>query len=169
MTKGEFIVLGLGTNLGDREKYLRDAVFALRGFLEEVAVSPVYESQAMLPPDAPKEWNRAFLNMAVSGVTGLTPEALLRQVKSIESRLGRLPQGHWGPREIDIDILAYGDLVLQEPGLILPHRGLLERDFALIPFAHVAPDWVHPGQGRPAADLAAHITSNLIPTGIPIT
>lgn len=145
-------VLGLGSNEGDRLQHLSRAVAALgRGalpVLSHIVLSPVYESRALLPAGAPQSWDSAFLNMAVAGETALSPQALLAEVKEMETKLGRRPRGFWGPREIDIDILAYGDTVLDAPDLRIPHRELLLRDFALVPFADVAPDWAYPCAGE---------------------
>jgi 2-amino-4-hydroxy-6-hydroxymethyldihydropteridine diphosphokinase len=171
MTQGNRVILGLGSNLGDREQHLRRAVTAITKLLENVTCSTVYESHALLPNDAPSTWDMAFLNIAVCGETDIEPRALLEQVKEIEHKLGRTPRGRWGPREIDIDILAYGSHVMAEPTLIIPHRELLTRDFALIPLADVAPDWIHPlpgGEGAPASELAARMKSTLKKTDIVI-
>jgi 2-amino-4-hydroxy-6-hydroxymethyldihydropteridine diphosphokinase len=94
-------------------------------------------------------WNIPYLNIAVAGETDLTPEALLRQVKAVERRIGRstVPAGLWAPREIDIDILAYGEYEIKMDNLNIPHCGLLERDFALLPFAEVEPNWRYPVKG----------------------
>jgi 2-amino-4-hydroxy-6-hydroxymethyldihydropteridine diphosphokinase len=123
--------------------------------------SPVYESRALLPADAPPEWNMPFFNMAVCGETHLKPQALLGETQALEQRLGRTRRGHWGPREIDIDILAYDDVVLEEEALVIPHSELLRRDFALIPFADIAPEWVHPQAKKTARELAVRMESTL--------
>jgi 2-amino-4-hydroxy-6-hydroxymethyldihydropteridine diphosphokinase len=162
------IVLGLGSNLDDRAQQLHQAVNALKLHLSDMHLSPVYESAALLPVDAPAEWNRHFLNMAVAGQTPLSPRALLEAIKAIERRMGRRPRGHWGPREIDIDILIYGDRIVDDPDLVIPHPGLLLRDFALIPLADVAPEWHYPGtggaQGKSARELARTFTHSLTQT-----
>ncbi len=148
------IILGLGSNVGDRVAYLRQAVAAIREIMSDVRCSPVYESPALMPAGAPPEWNVPFLNMAVCGKTALAPHALLAEVKAMETRMGRLPRGHWGPREIDMDILAMDAQVIDSEDLIIPHPALLSRDFACVPFAELAPDWVHPVAGRPIRELA---------------
>jgi 2-amino-4-hydroxy-6-hydroxymethyldihydropteridine diphosphokinase len=162
------IVLGLGSNLGLREEHLRRAVEALGKRIDNIVCSPVYESRALLPEGAPRSWDMPFLNVAVRGDTALEPRELLVQVKEIEKTLGRAPRGRWGPREIDIDILAYGGYVIAEPALVIPHRELLTRDFALIPLADVAPDWVHPlaDGGKKASELAARMPTDLKKTDI---
>lgn len=151
--------------MGDRAEQLRQAVAALKNFIDFLTVSPVYECHALLPKGAPKEWNMPFLNMAIRGETSLTPYELLDEIQSLELSLGRVYRGHWGPREIDIDILVYDDLVLKEQHLTLPHAGLLTRDFALIPLNDIAPEWICPlpgaSEGKQAHELAAICPSTL--------
>src|SRR5690606_1507049 len=132
------VILGLGSNKGDREAYLTQACEALAGILKEMRRSRLYESVALLPEAPPEGWDRPFLNMAVAGETDLAPHALLDAIKEVEQNLGRSKVGHWGPREIDIDILAIDDMVLDTPLLSVPHTGLLTRHFALLPLIDVA-------------------------------
>jgi 2-amino-4-hydroxy-6-hydroxymethyldihydropteridine diphosphokinase len=141
------VILGLGCNIGNRETQLRAAVAALSMTLENIVVSNFYESAALLPPGAPKEWDVPFYNMALTGVTALTPEELLTHIKLLEERMGRSQRGMWGPREIDIDILAMGEIVIRKPEFSVPHKELLNRDFALVPLAEIAPDWLYPVEG----------------------
>ncbi|MGH2731339.1 MAG: 2-amino-4-hydroxy-6-hydroxymethyldihydropteridine diphosphokinase [Actinomycetota bacterium] len=126
--------IGLGSNLGDRMRYLELALGALeaRG-LNVVAVSSVYETEPIGPlqPD--------FLNAACRVETELSPEDLLGTLKSIEAALGRTPRQRWGPREIDLDLLLYGDEVIDRPGLSVPHPELTHRPFVLTPLAEIAP------------------------------
>lgn len=153
------VILGLGSNKGDREAYLRQATGMLAGLLQGMNSSGVHETKALLPEGAPREWDMPFLNMAVAGETDLEPRALLKAIKAIEEQLGRKPAGKWAPREIDIDILAMDGTVLDTPSLAIPHPGLLNRDFALLPLVELAPDWEYPlpgkYQGWKAADIAA--------------
>jgi 2-amino-4-hydroxy-6-hydroxymethyldihydropteridine diphosphokinase len=104
-------VLGLGTNCGDRLAYLRMAIekLASRSNLHAVRllkVSPIYQSDALLPEGAPADWNKPFLNLCVLIESSLTPPELLKLAKGIEQDLGRAARGRWAPREIDIDLLA---------------------------------------------------------------
>lgn len=133
----------------------------LATFMTFSARSPVYESPALLPENAPAGWDMPYYNMAVAGQSALAPEELLKAVKQVEQKLGRQDRGRWGPREIDIDILAFGDTRMNTEALTLPHPGLLQRDFALVPFADVAPGWVHPASGMTAAELAAPLRAGL--------
>lgn len=156
------IILGLGSNKGNRHANLASAVSAIGEFASHISCSLIYESRALLPPDAPADWNMDFLNMALSCETSLLPRELLRKIKEIEKYTGRTPSGYWGPREIDIDILAYADVTVNEPDLIIPHPFLLERDFALIPFAEIAPDWIYPGLGKTAYQLSKRLEPTLV-------
>lgn len=156
------VILGLGSNIGDKRKYLRSAIAELGVFIDNICVSSIYESKALLPKDAPPQWDVPFYNMAVIGTTGLEPNELLNVVKQIEQKLGRSKIGHWSPREIDIDILAIGNLVVDEGNLSIPHKELLKRDFVLAPLAEIAPNWVHPL----AKETAKQILSTLPTTNI---
>lgn len=142
------VVLGLGSNSGDRRFWLRKAVRAIKNLpsnqLKILKHSAVYQSEAMLPENAPREWDEHFLNLCVLCETTLTPPALLKLVKDLEKTLGRKQHQFWGPREIDIDILAFGEDTFSSAELSIPHPGLLERPFAALPFCDVWPDWKIP-------------------------
>jgi 2-amino-4-hydroxy-6-hydroxymethyldihydropteridine diphosphokinase len=141
------ILLGLGSNKGDRREYLRRAVRELRGVLQDMRLSRVVESRAVLPPGAPPSWDMPYLNMAVAGRAEMAPLALLACVKAIEDGLGRVKTGVWGPREIDIDILAMGQTLFVSPQLVIPHREMTRRDFVMLPLCDVAAEWRYPGDG----------------------
>lgn len=143
------VILGLGSNLGDRLARLRQALHHLKeapGLLVK-QVSPVYMSDALLPPNAPPHWGRPYFNAALRCETTLSPEALLTCIKTIEKKMGRTPDKDWGPRLIDIDILAWDDRVHYDEKLHVPHEHLTTRPFALWPLADVAPHWVYPAKG----------------------
>ena len=134
--------LGLGSNLGDREHNLERAVSLLERVAAPVVVSSVYETRPWGYVDQPD-----FLNLACRVETALSPEALLGAVQAVEVLIGREPTFRYGPRIIDVDILLYGDLIINVDGLRVPHPSLFERAFALAPLAEIAPELVHPELG----------------------
>jgi len=154
------VILGIGTNLGDRLMHLRHALQAIKKIphLSVQQVSPVYLSDALLPENAPSSWNMPYLNFAIRCETTLNPYELLSLLKNTEQQLGRSPEKVWGPRIIDIDLLAWDDLIQYDSQLHIPHEHLHERPFALWPLADIAPHWVYPLpgplQGKTAIELA---------------
>ena len=150
-TTGEYLVyLGLGSNMGDRDALLRAAVARLAALMRVTLRSSIWDTAPLLVEDQPR-----FHNMAVGGWTRLDPFALLAAVKRIERELGREAGPRYGPRPIDIDILLYDDLTLDTPALTIPHSRLLERAFALVPLAEIAPRAWHPVARREVTALAA--------------
>lgn len=139
--------LGLGSNLGDRQANLDRALEVLSQRLRLGQVSSTYNSEPVGNVDQPR-----FLNLVCQINTLLTPTGLLALAKGIEARLGRTsPSG--APRPIDIDILFYGDQVVKTPELVIPHPRLTERAFVLVPLVEIAPDLVHPVNGKTAKEL----------------
>jgi 2-amino-4-hydroxy-6-hydroxymethyldihydropteridine diphosphokinase len=153
------LVLGLGSNVGQRQDMMAQAVEALRCCevlsLDEVRVSRMIQTPAMLPDGAPPEWDRPYLNAVVVAQCAVAPEMVLLQIKHIEHVLGRQERGRWGPREIDIDIVAYGDHVLHTTELTIPHADMLQRDFVLLPLMEVYPEWVYPDKNSNVYGLTA--------------
>lgn len=139
---GHTVYIALGSNLGDRAANLAAAIAALAPRVEVTARSGIYETAPWGYADQP-----AFLNQVVAGRTALGPREVLAWLKEIESRVGRTKTFRYGPREIDLDILFYDDLTLDEPGLTIPHPRLHERAFVLVPLARIAPDLIHPALG----------------------
>jgi 2-amino-4-hydroxy-6-hydroxymethyldihydropteridine diphosphokinase len=135
--------VGLGSNLGDRDATLRRALEHLARRVDVVAVSSFRDTEPWGRPDQPR-----FLNAVAAIDTELSPRALLDTLLGIERKLGRIRQrARWGPRTIDLDLLLFGSLQLDEPGLTVPHPSLHERRFALEPLAELDPDLVVPGRG----------------------
>lgn len=167
------IILGLGSNIGERFGYLSAAVARIAPFLTGMKLSRVLESASLGPGGVIGE-GPSFLNMAISGETPLAPLALLDELKRIERELGRLERGYWGSREIDIDILAVDGLVLNEARLVVPHAHMLDRDFVMLPLMDVAPDWRYPGScewhGMTPAEIVRRkgfaLNGNLKETGL---
>lgn len=149
--------VALGSNLGDRLGHLQAAVAALAATreIDVTAVSTVYENPAQTP--TPGDEQPAFLNAVVALSTILDPWALLERLFEIEAARGRIRSGssRWAPRTLDLDLLAYADLTLDEPGLVLPHPRFSDRRFVLQPLADVAPQWTAP------APISATVTDLL--------
>ncbi len=138
--------IGLGANLGQPDRTLPMALAALQALPMTTlrAVSPAYWTQPWGLPDQPE-----FLNAVALVETGQEPLALLRTLLAIESGLGRRrDQARWGPRAIDLDLLLFGDRVVDEAELTLPHPRMHERAFVLVPLADLAPTLIVPGRGR---------------------
>lgn len=153
----ERLILGLGSNVGDREANLKKAIEKLYRDhdlgLFDLIVSSIIEVPALLPENAPAAWDTPFLNMVISAYTNAPPNQILALVKTIELELGREDRGKWGPREIDIDILCLGDLILMTQRLTIPHPEMTERAFVLKPLKEILPGWHHPISGKTAKEL----------------
>jgi 2-amino-4-hydroxy-6-hydroxymethyldihydropteridine diphosphokinase len=138
--------VGLGSNLEDPAEQVRRALEQLRGIdgLRFVSASPLYKNPPMGPQDQPD-----YVNAVAALLTLLTPQALLESLQALENSLGRVRTDgdRWGPRVIDLDLLVYGRTELSEPGLNLPHSGISERNFVLLPLCDIAPSLNVPGQG----------------------
>jgi 2-amino-4-hydroxy-6-hydroxymethyldihydropteridine diphosphokinase len=130
--------LALGSNVGDRMANLRQAITFLGGSpgISVERVAGIYETEPVGVRDQP--W---FLNTAVRVSTELSPQGLLAAAKQVEATVGRTATYRWGPREIDVDVLLYGDVKLAEPTLTIPHPRMAERLFVLLPLRDLFPDW----------------------------
>lgn len=143
--------IGIGSNLGDRERAIEDALRLLEAHagINVVAVSSIRETEPVGLVDQPR-----FLNAAARLETSLSARRLLDRLLGVERELGRVRRERYGPRTIDLDLLVYGDEVVDEPGLRVPHARLHERHFVLEPLVELAPSLVVPGLGPVRALLA---------------
>ncbi|WP_035106731.1 2-amino-4-hydroxy-6-hydroxymethyldihydropteridine diphosphokinase [Desulfovirgula thermocuniculi] len=152
--------IGLGSNMGDKKAGILRALEEL-GKTPGVAllrVAPLYRTAPVGYTD--QDW---FVNTVAEIDTALSPRELLAACLEIERRLGRVRGVRWGPRVIDLDLLLYGDLVVDEPDLAVPHPRMHERAFVLVPLADLAPDLVVPGRGKVRDLLCGLDTSGVCP------
>ena len=148
--------VALGSNLDDPREQVERAMAALAGLPDTRLVlrSSLYRTRPFGPVEQPD-----FVNAAAGLLTRLDPAELLAQLKALEAQLGReRPVVRWGPRRIDLDLLVHGGARIVEPGLEVPHPGIPERAFVLVPLAEIAPELVVPGRGR-VRDLLARVDS----------
>ena len=150
------VYLLLGSNLGNRKEILEKAIELIAqkvGII--ISQSKDYETKPWGVTDQPD-----FLNLAIAVYTNQSPWEILERTQSIENQLGRVRKEKWGARLIDIDILFYGDEIINEPDLKVPHPLMQERDFALTPLAEIAPNFVHPVLKKTVLELRNILSSN---------
>ena len=149
------VYLSLGSNLGDRQANLRNAIGRLLGLGDVAEVSSLYETEPVEVIDQP--W---FLNCAVAVRTDLTPREFLAGILVMEKSMGRVRTQPKGPRVIDIDILLFGAQTINTPQLTVPHPRMAERRFVLEPLAEIAPDMVHPVLKKTVGELLRLLPQN---------
>ncbi len=157
MDMAELVYLSLGSNLGDRAANLLAAIAQIAAADPLGRISSLYETQPVDVQDQP--W---FLNCVAAIETRKTPRELLKFLLSIEAAMGRLRQRNKGPRKIDVDVLLFGDRVVQEPGLIIPHPSMQHRRFVLEPLVEIAPEVCHPVFRKTARELLAALDESQI-------
>jgi 2-amino-4-hydroxy-6-hydroxymethyldihydropteridine diphosphokinase len=145
------VAVALGSNLGDRRAHLDWAVARLTEYLDNLTASTVIETD----PVGVDDEQPPFLNAVVVGDTVLEPRALLQLLLTIEQERGRQRPSARAARTLDLDLVLYGDLVVDEPGLEVPHPRFRERAFVLAPLAEVAPGMIDPVSGKSAGELLA--------------
>lgn len=146
--------LGLGGNVGDTKKYFARALEKLKNLGTIEAVSSFYKTEPVGIINQPR-----FLNAALVLETSLSPQELIVAIKNIEKELGRTPSVRNGPREIDIDILLYDDIVTQTDTLTIPHPRMHERAFVLVPLSEIAPETTHPVLKKTPSELLFGLAS----------
>jgi 2-amino-4-hydroxy-6-hydroxymethyldihydropteridine diphosphokinase len=152
------VFLLLGSNLGNRQLFLGEAITHIENEIAPVLkTSSIYETQSWGKTDAPD-----YLNQVIMLQTGLPAQVILENVLHIENVLGRKREEKWGPRTIDIDILFYGQLVINNAGLHIPHPELPNRRFTLEPMAEIAPEWVHPVLNKTILQIKNELKDSLI-------
>ncbi len=164
-TVGKRFAIGLGSNLGDRLANLRLGLRAVAAHADDLRVSAVYETEPVH-----FEAQGPFLNACCVGRTRLTPHQLLSELQDAERRAGRRRGGpRFGPRELDLDLLLYGDQTLESDHLILPHPRIRERAFVLVPLAEIAPEWTVSGLEDSLPGTVGDLASRVDRTGVRLT
>lgn len=148
------VAIALGSNLGDRRAHLDWAIGQLATYLSQLRVSSFHET-APVDVEGPQP---PYLNAAVVGRTALAPRALLDLLLNLERTRGRTRPARRAPRTLDLDLILYGDRVIDEPGLTVPHPEFHRRAFVLDPLAEVAADWRDPRTGKTVGELASSKT-----------
>jgi 2-amino-4-hydroxy-6-hydroxymethyldihydropteridine diphosphokinase len=143
-----FVAVAIGSNLGDREQYLRDAIAALTPVMSDLRVSSFHDTAPVGVGEQPR-----FLNAAATGLTTLSARELLDALLAIEARLGRTRPHPGAARTVDLDLILYGDQIIEARNLTVPHPRFRERRFVLEPLAEIAPDLVDPVTGRTVREL----------------
>lgn len=151
------VYLALGTNLGDRKVNLARALELLGDQLNIIRISSIYETAPWGVLDQPD-----FLNLVLEAKTSLDPQGLLAFAKKIEQEMGREKTVRYGPRLIDVDILLYGDLIVQTPDLTIPHPRMRERAFVMVPLCEINPELTLPGETRTTSYVLSEMDTSSV-------
>ncbi len=152
----EKIFIGLGSNLGDREKNLKSAINLLSQSMKIEAVSSIYETEPWGEPNQPN-----FYNAVVNANCGISPFELLKNLKDMEKKLGRKKDRRRGTRIIDLDILLFGNEIITTDQLTIPHKQLLLRDFFLEPMLEINSDLLNPTDNLPLSEYLERMPEQL--------
>lgn len=152
--KLNIVFIGIGSNEGNKLNYIKSAVTLINDLADCVIekVSSIYET---LPFGDVKQNN--FFNAVIKISTSLSPQELFNELKIIEQKLGRIFREKWGPREIDLDILLFNDLIFSDEIITLPHKGIINRDFVLVPLIEIEPDLIHPVYKKKMTDFVSRL------------
>jgi 2-amino-4-hydroxy-6-hydroxymethyldihydropteridine diphosphokinase len=148
------VAIALGSNVGDRRATLQSAITRLQPIVSGIRASAFFDT-----PYVGDDVQPSVLNAAVTGVTVLDAHALLERLLTIEQEFGRTRPYGGAPRTLDLDLILYGNAMINEPGLVVPHPRFRERRFVLEPLAEVAPDWRDPVSGKTVAELLETLDS----------
>lgn len=162
MKNGELniVFIGLGSNEGNKNDNIRAAIKEISklAFCKIEKVSSLYET---FPLGEVEQDN--FINAVIKITTSLNPQELFGELKKIEQNLGRIVREKWGPREIDLDILFFNDLIFSDEIITLPHKGIIYRDFVIVPLIEIEPEFVHPVFNKNITDFLLDLkTKNII-------
>ena len=154
-------LIGLGSNQGDRRQHLEQAARALQLKCGSLIASPIVENPALLLPGAPLSWRQPFLNAVVEVEWSGSPSELLRLLNALERQLGRVQSPRWSPRCIDLDLLTFGEQQVSETDLQVPHVGLWDRSFVLVPLKHLRPSLSVPGHAGSVLSRSRELAESL--------
>jgi len=153
------VYIGLGSNVGDRLQNLQRALSCIK-LLHNTTVKSVSSVYETLPFGKTEQSD--FYNAVIKIETGYSPNELLKELKRIEKQIGRIERERWGPREIDLDILLFNELIFSDEIITLPHKGIIYRDFVLFPLIEVEPELINPVYNRRYKDFVDELENKYI-------